>query len=114
MSNLFPTANCNAESIAFITQHVPSFAGTSAPPKRLGFHLIKETLVPDSFVEDVGYALSEERLNCFEVTKISDLFGDTYLESLSASELDVLGACVLLLIEQGTVPFSLIKTKRAA
>jgi len=114
MSKLFPSANCNAESIAFVTKCVPSFAGTSAPTGPVGFHLVKDTLVPYSFLQDVEYELTEKRLNCFEVTKMSELFDEAYLTSLSGSELDVLGECVLLLIEQGTVPFSLINTKEAA
>lgn len=114
MSKLFPAADCNAESLAFLTECVPSFAGTAALTGPVGFYLIKSTLVPHRFIDDVEYELTSKRLNCFEVTKISDLFEDIYLASLTASEMDVLGECVLLLIEQGRLPFSLIDSKEAA
>lgn len=114
MSKLFPAADCNAESIAFVTECVPSFAGTAAPTAPVGFYLIKDTFVPYSFLDELGGELTYARLNCFEVTKLSDLFEKAYIASLTASELNVLGECVLLLIEQGIVPFSLINTKKVA
>lgn len=114
MSNLFPSADCNAESITSLVEFVPQFAGAGAPLGPVGFFFVKDTLVPYSFLGDLEYQLTYKRLNCFEVTKISDLFEEAYLASLSASERDVLGECVLLLIEQGMVAFSLNHSKEAA
>jgi hypothetical protein len=113
MSKLFPSADCNAASIAFVSKYVPQFAGAYAPTRRVGFHLIGNALVPYSFVQDVEYQLTYERLNCFKVTDVTELFSDTFLASLTTSELKVLGGCVLLLIEKGFVAFSLVDTKEA-
>jgi hypothetical protein len=114
MTTLFPTADCNAESIDFVAKHVPGFAGSFAPNQRLGFHLIGDILVPYRFVDEVECQLTHDRLNCFNVTDVTELFSDTFLRSLTPLELKVLGGCVLLLIEKGFVPFSLIDAKEAA
>jgi hypothetical protein len=114
MSKLFFSADCNAETLAFLAESVPSFAGKGVPKGPVGFHLVKNTLVPYSFLQDLECELMNTRLNCFAVTKISELFEEAFLASLTASEMDVLGECVLLLIEKGYVPFSLINTKEAA
>lgn len=113
MNNLFPTADCDAHAIAFVAKNVPDCAGASAPTQRLGFHLIEGILVPYGFVDDVEHELSHERLNCFTVTEVTELFSDTFLRSRSPLELKVLGGCVMLLIEKGLVPFSLVNTKEA-
>lgn len=114
MSKLFPAADVDADSIAAVINFAPKFAGTTAPTGHVGFYLIKGTLVPYRFLGDLEFELTYKRLNCFEVTKISDLLEEIYLASLSESELDVLGECVLLLIDEGRVPFSLIDPKEAA
>ena len=114
MSKLFPAAGVDAASIAALISLAPQFAGTTTPPKGLGFSLINGALVPNSFLDEVQGEITYARLNCYEVTKVADLFEQTYLDSLIASEMDVLGECVLLLIEQGMVPLSLIITKEAA
>ncbi|MBK9440753.1 MAG: hypothetical protein IPN53_05300 [Comamonadaceae bacterium] len=114
MTNLFPTADCDAGAIASLAKYVPSLAGSSPPTQRLGFHLIDGILVPYSFVRKVEHELSNDRLNCFKVTNVLDLFSHTFLESLTPLEMKVLGGCVLLLIEKGFVPFSLVDEKEAA
>ena len=113
MSTLYASANCNAESINFVARHVPQFAGTSVPVEKLGFFLIRGTLVPYGFLDTLTSELSSSRLNCHEVTRASDLFEDDFLKSRTAAELDVIGDCVLLLVEQGSVPFSLVNAKEA-
>jgi hypothetical protein len=115
MANCFPYADVNADSVEAVIDSVPMFSGTSTtPPKGLGFTLVKGTLIPNSLLDDVDWELHQARLNCYEVTKVADLFTHTFLSSLTASERDVLGECVLLLIEQGRIPISLIDKKLAA
>lgn len=113
MSTIFPTADCDEYAIDSVVRNVPDFAGTTAPKGRLGFHLIHDILVPHSFVDKVERELSGARLNCFKVTNLTELFSHTFLTSLSPLEFKVLGGCVLLLIEKGSVPFSLLEEKEA-
>lgn len=111
---MFPYADVNAASIQAVIDSVPMFAGTATtPPKSLGFTLVKGTLIPNSLVDEVDWELHQVRLNCYETTKVADLFTHTFISSLTASERDVLGECVLLLIEQGRIPISLIDKKAA-
>lgn len=92
------------------------FAGDSiTAPHGLGFFLVNGTLVPKPFLEEVESQLQSVRLNCYDVTQVSDLFEPEFLDTLSATELSVLGDCVLVLIDKGSVPISLIaKAKDAA
>ncbi len=113
MSTIFPTADCDANAIDFVARNVPEFAGTTATKGRFGFHLMGNVLVPYRFVDIVEHELTGDRLNCFKVTELSELFSDTFLTSLSPLEFKVLGGCVLLLIEKGFVPFSLLEEKGA-
>jgi hypothetical protein len=114
MSHLFLSADCDADAIAFVAENVPGSTRAAAPSGPVGFHLIKNTLVPYAFVEEVQDELMYKRLNCFAVTKVTDLFTEEFLASLTPNELDVLGEAVLVLIENGLVPFSLVNAKEAA
>ncbi len=113
MTTIFPTADCDAHAIDFVARNVADFAGTTAPKGRFGFHLMGNSLVPYRFVDRVEQELSHDRLNCFKVTNVTELFSHTFLTSLSPLEFKVLGGCVLLLIEKGFVPFSLAEEKEA-
>ena len=114
MSNLFLAADCDADAIAFVAANVPDSARAPAPCGPVGFHLIRNTLVPYAFVEQVQDELMHQRLNCFAVTKVADLFTEEFLASLTPTEMDVLGEAVLVLIENGLVAFSLVNAKEAA
>ena len=114
MSKLFPYANVHEESIKGVIWVAPEFAGTTTtPPKGLGFSLIRDTLVSNSFRDEVTDELQHARLNCYEVTRVADLFEQTYLDSLTMAEMDVLGEVVMLLIEKGVVPISLVSAEAA-
>jgi hypothetical protein len=114
MSKLFSYADVNAESIAAVIEVAPQFVDTTTPPDGLGFTLVNDNLVSNTFLEEVYFELQHTRLNCFDVTRVSDLFGKRFLDSLAEPEMDVLGECVLMLLERGEVPISLIDTKKAA
>lgn len=116
MTTLFPSADCNVDSIAYVASCPSMRTGKYVSPGRVGFHLIDSSLVPYSFVDEVEHQIqmTGDRLNCFKVSSVTDLFSDTYLTSLTLLEMKVLGGCVLLLIEEGAVPFSLIDERKAA
>ncbi len=114
MSNLFPYADVSADSIAAVFNVASEFTNTEEPPIGLGFTLIDDTLVPNTFLDDVDAALSPIRLNCFEVTRVADLFDEAFLASLTVLEREVLGGCVMLLLEKGLVPISLIDRRKTA
>jgi hypothetical protein len=116
MSKFHSYADVNIESLAAVIEVARPFAGGNAtPPQSLGFFLVNGTLVPKAFLEELESQLSGARLNCFDVTRASDLFEPYFLETLSAIELSVLGDCVLFLIERGCVPISLtVNVKEAA
>ncbi|MBK6593299.1 MAG: hypothetical protein IPG23_11435 [Burkholderiales bacterium] len=115
MSNIFPYADVDTGSIAALIQVAPQLASTTTPPNGLGFSLVKDVLVSNTFLNTVESELGHHlRLNCFAVTRVSDLFTQTFLDSLTPLELEVLGACVLMLIKKGSVPISLIDTEKAA
>jgi hypothetical protein len=114
MSSLFPSADCDADAIAFVAANVPDSARAPAPCGPVGFHLIRNTLVPYAFVEAVQDELLHMRLNCFAVTRVADLFTEEFLASLTPNELDILGETLLVLIENGLVAFSLGNAKEAA
>jgi len=114
MSNIFPYADVDTGSIAALLQVAPSFASTTTPPKGLGFSLVKDILVSNTFMNEVSRELgSHLRLNCFDVTRVSDLFTCTFMESLTPLEVEVLGECVLMLINKGEVPLSLIRKEQS-
>jgi len=114
MSNSFLSADCDAEAIAFVASNVPDSTRAPAPCGPIGFHLIRGSLVPYAFVEEVQDELLQQRLNCFAVTKVADLFTEEFLASLTPNELDILGETLLVLIENGLVAFSLVNEKEAA
>jgi hypothetical protein len=115
MSNSYSYADVNAESIAAVMEVAQPFAGGHiAAPQGLGFFLVNGTLVPKSFLEDVESQLQSVRLNCFDVTQVADLFEPEFLDTLSANELRVLGDVVLVLIDRGCVPISLIANAKEA
>jgi len=113
-SKLFLNADVSTESIDACIAVAPMFAGTTTPPKGLGFSLIGSKLVPNDFLLKVESALMHIRLNCYETTAVDDLFAEEFLASLTASERDVLGEVVLLQIELGHIPLTLLKTREAA
>ncbi len=115
MANMFPYADIDSGSIAALIKVAPELASSTTPPTGLGFTLVKDILVPNTFLNDVEYELGKHaRLNCFDVTRVSELFSESFFDSLTSLELSVLGECVLMLIEQGNVPISLIDPKKAA
>ena len=114
MTKLYPSTLCNAHALTFVKEAVPSFAGSNAPLEHIGFHLIKETLVPYSFILDLEAEIMHARLNCFTVTSVTDLISTKFLESLSPLQRSVLGECVMVMIEEGNIPFSLTLPKEAA
>lgn len=116
MSNFYSYTDVNADSVTAVIEVARPFAGDNdTAPKGLGFFLVNGTLVPKTFVEEVESQLSGARLNCFDVTRVSDLFEPYFLETLSAKELRVLGDVVLVLIDKGCVAISLtVNVKEAA
>ncbi len=115
MSNFYWYADVNAESQVAVFEAAGSFAGDRyTAPQGLGFFLINGTLVPKTFVENVESQLSGSRLNCFDVTRVSDLFEPYFLETLSTKELRVLGDVVLVLIDKGCVAISLVDNSKEA
>jgi hypothetical protein len=114
MSKIFPTTFVNEGSIAAVINVAPEFAGTVPPPKGLGFTLVRGTLVSHSFRDEVESQLQYERLNCWEVTTVNSLFTQHFLDSLTAVQQDVLGDVVMLLIEKGSVPITLVINSKEA
>ena len=113
MANCFPYADVHEASVEAVACSMHQYADSTTPPKGLGFTLIKGILVSNSFLGEVERQLVD-RLNCFEVHRVTDLFTDSFVRSLTASQLAVLGECVLVLIEMGHVQITLIDKTLAA
>lgn len=111
-TKLFPYVDVNQGSISAALLS-PPFAGKDPQPVGLGFTLIRQKLVPNALLEKVDRQLDYTRLNCHQVTNIRDLFEADFLESLTKTELDLLGDVVLIMIELGLMPITLDETEEA-
>ena len=113
MANHFPYADVNKGAIEAVALDMPEYSDSATPPTGLGFTLISGKLVPNGFLYEICIQL-QGRVNCYDVIGLDELFTPYYLVSLTASEMAVLGECVLLLIERGDVCITLIDKKKQA
>lgn len=71
----------------------------------LGYTLINDRMVPESFIQRVASELVDAPFCFEEVLRVIDIFEEEFLESLSALEREVLMPVVLHLLALGEVGF---------
>lgn len=100
----FKYVNCHSEQISEVI-------GKDVPHGKFGFHLINDHLVPNNFLDDLEGRFFDVTFDHDQVISIRDIVGDAYIQGLTKAEREVLGACLLLLIEQGRLAIYFMDAK---
>ena len=80
------------------------------------FVLIQDTLVPTAFLDELANHLMPWNMlfDDDDLLTAREMVGELYWAGLSTNERSVLGACLLILIEQGRIVLTFPPSKRKA
>jgi hypothetical protein len=96
----------------FDSNHLGCMEGQFSREGKYGYVLVNDHLVPFSFISRLKDELEDVFFEYNEVHPLDDSFSDEFLASLDSVERKVLGACMLLLIEEGD--FSVVSSDGVA
>ena len=68
-----------------------------------GYFIVGDVLVPNAFLDRLGFHLGSEELNYGDALSPRQLCGDEFFLSLTDEEREVLGPCILLLVDEGRI-----------
>jgi hypothetical protein len=93
-NSVFPSAECPSEEVSFLEDG-------KTPSNKYGFFAIGEYLVPYAFVKMLEERSWKYIFNHAEVTSVRQIVGKRLWEKLSEEEKQVVGSCLLLLVDHG-------------
>lgn len=85
----------------FDSKHLACLEGQFTAEGTYGYVLVNDHLVPYSFISRMANEIHGRIFEYDKVHSLVEIFGEEFLASLNSTEREVLGACMLLLIEKG-------------
>lgn len=101
----FPSTRCEARD--FRTPELQYGNLSDANQERIGYTLVGDALVPESFIERVLHQMGPTYYTYGTVLKKEDMFLEYFLDSLTANEHEVLMPVALELMARGQFPLHL-------
>jgi hypothetical protein len=116
ITDLYPATKCNTEAMAEMAIGAPVRPNAFLKHCHKSFVLIGDIVVPNAFLDELANHVMPWNMVFDEddVITAREMVGELFWSGLNANKRRVLGACILILIEQGRVVLEVPTAKRKA
>jgi hypothetical protein len=102
-TKLFPSVNCDANVLAQLLENSPVQPDPRIVRGDFGYALVKDHLVPFSFIARLQDHLSSTVFSYDNIWSPREMCGEIFWSTLDETERNLIGHCFLILIEQGLI-----------
>lgn len=99
----FPSVKCNPDVLAELLEDSPEQVHSGVADCKFGYVLIKDRLVPFSFLNRLADHLVSTVFSFDKIWSPREMCGEPFWSTLDEDERGLLGHCFLILIEQGRI-----------
>lgn len=104
-TKLYPSANCNADHLTWLSEEIPEFAEAIAASGQCGYFYANDQLIPYAFIKKLTDAIGFGAITIEYGAVLSPraMCGEDLWSSFDEQERAAVGPSLLLMIEQGQI-----------